>query len=146
MHDSAAIVFVLSVGLLLYLLFGYPLLLALFPWRQGSPIAKDPNRLRLVTVLVPVYNGADFLRQKLESILSLDYPHELMEVLVISDGSTDATDAIAAEFSPSGVRVLRLARGGKAAALNAGIEQAKGEILFFTDVRQTLAPDSLRHR
>jgi len=145
MHDSAAIVFVLSVGLLLYLLFGYPLLLALFPWRQGSPIAKDPNRLRLVTVLVPVYNGADFLRQKLESILSLDYPHELMEVLVISDGSTDATDAIAAEFSSAGVRLLRLARGGKAAALNAGIEQAKGEILFFTDVRQTLAPDSLRH-
>jgi cellulose synthase/poly-beta-1,6-N-acetylglucosamine synthase-like glycosyltransferase len=43
------------------------------------------------------------------------------------------------------VRLLRLARGGKAAALNAGIEQATGEILFFTDVRQTLAPDSLRH-
>jgi biofilm PGA synthesis N-glycosyltransferase PgaC len=64
---------------------------------------------------------------------------------VISDGSTDATDAIAGEFASSGVRLLRVPRGGKAAALNAGIAQARGEILFFTDVRQRLAPDSLRH-
>jgi cellulose synthase/poly-beta-1,6-N-acetylglucosamine synthase-like glycosyltransferase len=68
-----------------------------------------------------------------------------VEVLVISDASTDNTDAIAGEFSAAGVRLLRVPRGGKAAALNAAIEQAKGEILFFTDVRQRLAPDSLRH-
>src|SRR6185436_6725197 len=80
-----------------------------------------------------------------ESILSLDYPRDLLEVLVISDGSTDASDSIAGEFVSSGVRLLRVPRGGKAAALNAGIAQARGEILFFTDVRQTLAPDSLRH-
>jgi glycosyltransferase involved in cell wall biosynthesis len=92
-----------------------------------------------------VYNGAAFLRQKLESILGLDYPRELLEVLVISDGSTDATDAIVGEFLSSGVRLLRVPKGGKAAALNAGIGQARGEILFFTDVRQRLAPDSLRH-
>ena len=54
MHDSATIVFVLSVGLLFYLLFGYPLLLAVFPWRHGPPIAKDPARVRPVTVLLPV--------------------------------------------------------------------------------------------
>jgi GT2 family glycosyltransferase len=145
MHDSARIVFVLSVGLLFYLLFGYPLLLAVFPWRHGPPIAKDPARVRPVTVLLPVYNGAGVLRQKLESILALDYPRHLLDILVISDGSTDATDDIAREFVSSGVRLLRVPRGGKAAALNAGIEQAQGEILFFTDVRQKLAPDSLRH-
>jgi biofilm PGA synthesis N-glycosyltransferase PgaC len=145
MHDSPEIVFVLSVGLLLYFLIGYPLLLAVFPWRHRPPIAKDPARVRPVTVLLPVYNGARFLRPKLESILALDYPRELLEILVISDGSTDATDAIAGEFTTSGVRLIRVHRGGKAAALNAGIGQARGEILFFTDVRQTLAPDSLRH-
>ena len=145
MHDSPTIVFVLSVGLLLYFLIGYPVLLAVFPWRHRPPIAKDPARVRPVTVLLPVYNGARFLRQKLESILALDYPQELLEILVISDGSTDATDTIAGEFAASGVRLLRVPRGGKAAALNAGIGQARGEILFFTDVRQTLAPDSLRH-
>src|ERR1044071_9033340 len=145
MHDSATVVFVLSVGLLLYFLIGYPLLLAVFPWRHAPPVAKDASWLRPVTVLLPVYNGAKFLRQKLESILALDYPNELLEILVISDGSTDETDSIAGEFVSSSVRLLRVTRGGKAGALNAGIAQARGEILFFTDVRQTLAPDSLRH-
>jgi len=138
-------VFALASSLLVYLLGGYPLLLAIFPWRRRPPIAKDPTRVRSVTVLLPVYNGEDFLRQKLESILALDYPQDQVEILVISDASTDGTDAIAREFSAAGVRLLRVPRGGKAAALNAGIEQAKGEILFFTDVRQRLAPDSLRH-
>jgi cellulose synthase/poly-beta-1,6-N-acetylglucosamine synthase-like glycosyltransferase len=138
-------VFTLAACLLAYLLAGYPLLLAFYPWRHAPPIAKDPARIRLVTILLPVYNGEAFLRTKLESILGLDYPGELLEVLVISDASTDATDAIAGEFASAGVRLLRVPRGGKAAALNAGIQQARGEILFFTDVRQRLAPDSLRH-
>src|SRR5689334_2044698 len=102
MQDSAALAFVLSMGLLLYFLFGYPVLLAIFPWRHRAPIAKDPSRVRSVTVLLPVYNAERFLRQKLESILALDYPRELLEVLVISYASTDSTDAIAGEFISSG--------------------------------------------
>ena len=141
----SSLLFTLAVGLLVYLVVGYPLLLAAYPWRLRPAIAKDLTRLRPVTVLLPVYNGAKFLRQKLESILGLDYPRELLHVLVISDGCTDETDAIAEEFASSGVELLRVPRGGKAAALNAGIPQARGEILFFTDVRQRLAPDSLRH-
>ena len=144
MHDSATIVFVLSVVLLFYFLFGYPLLLAVFPGvtgRRSPRIRRGSGQSRFS----PVYNGASFLRQKLESIVALDYPRELLDVLVISDGSTDATDSIAGEFVSSGVRLLRVPKGGKAAALNAGIGQARGEILFFTDVRQRLAPDSLRH-
>jgi cellulose synthase/poly-beta-1,6-N-acetylglucosamine synthase-like glycosyltransferase len=66
-------------------------------------------------------------------------------VLVISDGSTDRTEPIAREFAAEGVEVLRVARGGKAAALNAGMARARGEILFFTDVRQRLEPDALLH-
>jgi len=123
---------------------GYPLLLAVLPWRRRAPVHKDPAYQGNVSILLPVFNGQAFLRPKLESILALDYPRDLLEILVISDGSTDATDAIAGEFS-SAVRLLRVPRGGKAAALNAGIEQARGEILFFTDVRQRLAVDSLRH-
>jgi biofilm PGA synthesis N-glycosyltransferase PgaC len=145
MISIPTLVITVAAALLLYFLFGYPLLLAFYPWRQAAPIDKDPARVRSVTVLLPVYNGEKFIRQKLESILSLDYPQGLLQILVISDGSTDATDAIAGEFASSGVRLLRVPRGGKAAALNAGISHAQGEILFFTDVRQRLAPDSLRH-
>jgi cellulose synthase/poly-beta-1,6-N-acetylglucosamine synthase-like glycosyltransferase len=145
MPSISIILFTLAAGLIFYFLVGYPLLLAAYPWRSGPRIAKDPAWIRPVTVLLPVYNGEAFLRAKLESILALDYPQEMLDVLVLSDGSTDATDTIANEFASSGVRLLRVPKGGKAAALNAGIGQARGEILFFTDVRQRLAPDSLRH-
>jgi cellulose synthase/poly-beta-1,6-N-acetylglucosamine synthase-like glycosyltransferase len=145
MHLIQTFVFVLAVALLVYLVLGYPLLLAVLPWRRRPLVQKDLAYRRSVSILLPVFNGQAFLRQKLESILALDYPLDQVEILVISDASTDGTDAIAGEFSASGVRLLRVPRGGKAAALNAGIEQAKGEIFFFTDVRQTLAPDSLRH-
>jgi cellulose synthase/poly-beta-1,6-N-acetylglucosamine synthase-like glycosyltransferase len=64
---------------------------------------------------------------------------------VLSDGSTDATDAIAMEYAGRGVRLIRLPKGGKAAALNHGMEVAQGDVLFFTDVRQQLDPDCLRH-
>jgi len=145
MHLIPTLVFVVAVALLVYLMLVYPLLLAAFPWHRRPPIQKDLAYRKSVSILLPVFNGQAFLRQKLESILALEYPPDQVEILVISDASTDGTDAIAKEFSASGVRLLRVPRGGKAAALNAGVEQATGEILFFTDVRQRLAPDSLRH-
>jgi cellulose synthase/poly-beta-1,6-N-acetylglucosamine synthase-like glycosyltransferase len=68
-----------------------------------------------------------------------------MEILVVSDGSTDETDSIAGEFAGRGVRLLRQPQQGKSAALNAGMAQATGEILFFTDVRQPLNRLALSH-
>jgi cellulose synthase/poly-beta-1,6-N-acetylglucosamine synthase-like glycosyltransferase len=98
-----------------------------------------------VSVLLAVHNGEQFLRRKLESLLALDYPQDLLEILVISDGATDATMSIAEEFADRRVRLLRKSRGGKAAALNLGLKHASGDILFFTDVRQPLDPAALRH-
>jgi biofilm PGA synthesis N-glycosyltransferase PgaC len=138
-------VFCLAAGALAYLMAGYPILLAYFPWRRLPPVRKDLGAKRTVTVLMAVYNGEAFLRRKLDSILALYYPKDLLEILVISDGSTDRTDEIASEYAAAGVRLLRVPRGGKATALNTGIAQAHGDILFFTDVRQLLATDSLQH-
>ena len=123
---------------------GYPLLLAALAWWRPRPIHKrftDPS----VTVLLAVYNGEPWIRAKLESILRLDYARERMQILVISDGSTDQTDSIVSEFGRDGVELLRVPHGGKAAALNAGMVRSTGEILFFTDVRQRLEPDALRN-
>ncbi len=90
-----------------------------------------------------VHNGEQFLAAKLGSLLQAGYPWEKLEVVVISDGSTDATESIAESYQDRGVTLLRVPRGGKAAALNAGIARATGEVLVFTDVRQPIRPGSL---
>ncbi|MEP6535783.1 MAG: glycosyltransferase family 2 protein [Bryobacteraceae bacterium] len=136
----ASILFLLGAAFLLYVLFGYPLLLAARARLHSRPVIKA-QEWKTVSVLLAVKNGEKFLRAKLESILALDYPRELLQVIVISDGSTDRTDAIAAELADVAIPVPP---GGKALALNAGMAKATGEILFFTDVRQPLAADSLR--
>ena len=83
-----------------------------------------------VTVLLPVYNGEQWLRAKIQTILQLNYPRDLVEVLVISDGSTDRTDCIAAEFASTGVHLLRVPNGGKAQALNKGILNGRRERFY----------------
>jgi cellulose synthase/poly-beta-1,6-N-acetylglucosamine synthase-like glycosyltransferase len=139
----ATLVFVVAALFLLYVLAGYPLLLALLARGRRRAISKQFSE-RAVTILLPVRNGDRWIRGKLESILALDYPRELLEILVISDGSTDQTEAIAQEFAAQGVVMISVSRGGKAAALNAGMRRARGEILFFTDVRQQLDRAALR--
>lgn len=140
----AVVVFLISSAFIVYALIGYPLLL----WacaRYRPKLIRKQFVPRPVTVLLPVHNGEQWIQQKLQSILSLEYPREMMQVLVISDGSTDRTEEIAQQFSGQNVEVVRVPKGGKARALNKGLELASGEILFFTDVRQRLAPDCLKH-
>jgi poly-beta-1,6-N-acetyl-D-glucosamine synthase len=136
--------FLVCAAAVLYVLFGYPLLLWLAVRRRGNPVHKQP-RLKSVTVLLAVRNGEPWIRAKLESILNLDYPKELLQIVVISNGSEDRTEEYVGQYETRGVELVRTAAAGKAAALNAGLERARGEVLFYTDVRQVLAPDSLRH-
>ena len=124
---------------------GYPLSLAFRRGRTRPPVAKDPGFTTTVTVLMAVYNGASMIARKLDVLLGLDYPAGLLDVIVVSDGSTDETDAIVRSYEGRGVRLVAAPRGGKAAALNHGLPHATGEILFFTDVRQPMDPMCLRH-
>jgi len=141
---AAVVLLALASGLVFYLLIGYPLLLARSR-RSAPPVRKDPAFQSTVSILIAVHNGEEFIQKKLESILALDYPADLREILVISDGSTDGTRSIVETFADRGVRLLNVPRGGKASALNAGLAQAKGDILFFTDVRQALDRHALSH-
>ena len=136
-------VFLVSVAFCVYTLFGYPLLLGFLARWRTRPVRKAPWPAT-VSVILPVYNGEPWMAAKMESILALNYPAELVEILVVSDGSADATASIVGGFTDRAKIVFRaLPRGGKAAALNAAMAIAGGEILFFTDVRQNLHPDSL---
>ena len=134
--------FLAGAGGVLYVLALYPVYLG---WRarRNLPIAPRPQTPS-VSVILPVRNGERWLRQKLDAILSLDYPAPLLQIIVVSDGSTDASAAIAASFADRGVLFIEVPHGGKALALNAGLAVATGEILFLTDVRQPLDPVCLR--
>jgi cellulose synthase/poly-beta-1,6-N-acetylglucosamine synthase-like glycosyltransferase len=122
---------------------GYPLLaLLLARWSPREILQGDAQPP--LSVIIAVHNGEHALRQKLEATLALEYASPI-EVIVASDGSTDATDAIAREFEDRGVRLVRSeARRGKEAAQANAIQHANGEILVFTDLTAELVPDALR--
>lgn len=143
MQLFCTIAFILLAAFIAYTIAGYPLLLGWLARRFEKPVVKrfEP---RTVSFVIAVHNGANFLADKLRSILDLDYPRELMEIVVVSDESTDDTDEIARDFVGRGVQLIRVPRGGKPAALNVAVPQTSGEILVLTDVRQTLEPASLR--
>jgi glycosyltransferase involved in cell wall biosynthesis len=94
---------------------------------------------RAVSVIVPLYNGARYLREALESILAQEYAP--LEVIVVDDGSADGGAEIAAEFAS--VRCLRRGHAGLSAARNAGIEAARGEWVAFLDSDDLWAPGKL---
>ena len=139
--DAATVVFLGCVGTVAYVLAGYPLWLGLLASLRSRPVRRA-EELKTVSVILPVHNGERWIERKLRSIKALDYPEELLEIVVVSDGSTDATCEIVASFE--GVRLLCVPRGGKARAINRALEAAGGEIVLFTDVRQELEPGSLR--
>jgi cellulose synthase/poly-beta-1,6-N-acetylglucosamine synthase-like glycosyltransferase len=143
-HTFALFLFWLSFGLLCYIYFGYPLFLFLFsrPMRNCT----FPDRpLPWVTLLISAYNESGVIGQKLVNSLKLDYPRELLQIVVVSDCSDDDTDEIVKKFASNGIQLVRQSeRCGKAAGLNLGFHEAKGEILVFSDANAMYQPDAIR--
>ncbi|MCU0760470.1 MAG: glycosyltransferase [Steroidobacteraceae bacterium] len=105
--------------------------------RSAGSTAEAP----LVTVIVPVYNGARFLPQAIDSILAQGYP--CLEIIVVDDGSTDDLERVVAGL-PVDVRLFRQDNAGPAAARNRGIRDASGEFIAFLDVDDLWPADNLR--
>ena len=139
------LVFWVSAGLVLYVYAGYPLLLALVgAFLRGRPV-RDGAETPQVTLIVSAYNEAGVIGEKLANSLSLDYPASQLEVLVVSDCSSDDTDAIVRVCGDARVRLLRMSeRGGKTVGLNAAVRDARGEILVFSDANALYFKDALR--
>ena len=136
-------IFFLSSSIILYVIFGYPLLVAIWSRVMARTVQKAFIP-RTVSILLPVHNGDRWLAEKLSSIRELDYPQELLTTIVISSASTDATLSIAKQHAGPHIEAIEVQQPGKARALNAGLAAAKGEILFLTDVRQSLEPECLK--
>ncbi len=147
---SPTIMSAVAVGALLFVVYtyvGYPLLVA--AWARLAPraVQASSDYQPTVSICLAVHDGARFLEAKLASLFDLDYPHEKLEFLLCSDGSTDDTEAIARRFAATDARVTVLSsdrRLGKPTALNALRRQARGDVLVMTDVRQPLSRDAVR--
>jgi cellulose synthase/poly-beta-1,6-N-acetylglucosamine synthase-like glycosyltransferase len=138
------ICFWLSVLLIIYPSIVYPALVCLVALIRPRPL-KRRSWLPSVTVLIPAYNEAQNIATTIQNKLEQDYPSDRLEIIVISDGSTDGTDDIVREFSSRNVRLIRRdQREGKAAGLNEGVRHASGEILVFSDANSLFAPDAIR--
>ncbi|HXO06823.1 MAG TPA: glycosyltransferase [Solirubrobacteraceae bacterium] len=147
-----AIVFWVSVGLLLYTHLGYPALLgALAPVRRHARRAPraparggageqtgDPD----VSVIVAAYAEQDVIAARVSNLRALDYPADRLEVLVSCDGSPDDTAARARDAGAD--VVLELPRGGKIRAQDAAVEKSRGEIVAFSDANVRWEPGALR--
>ena len=138
------ICFWLSIFFIVYPNIIYPSFVYLIGLIRPRPV-KRRSWLPSVTVLIPAYNEAQHIAATIQNKLEQDYPSEWLEIIVISDGSTDGTDDIVREFSSQNVRLIRREqREGKAAALNEAARYASGEILVFSDANSLFAPDAIR--
>jgi cellulose synthase/poly-beta-1,6-N-acetylglucosamine synthase-like glycosyltransferase len=140
----ALTVFWTCCGLLVYTYALYPWLVGALAKRFGMPVVGD-DVLRRVTIIVTAYNEANCIRAKLDNLCGVEYPPDLIQILVASDGSSDSTEEIAAGYESRPVRVLRVeGRLGKTACQNAAALAADGEILVFTDATTRLQPNAIR--
>ena len=134
-----------SLAVLAYIYVGYPLLLRLLVWLRGPRLVRRADITPAMSLIISAYNEAGVIRAKLENVLSLDYPPELLEVVVVSDASTDHTDEIVSEYAGRGIRLLRQAkRRGKTAGLNSAVPTLTGEIVVFSDANALYQPDALQ--
>src|SRR6476660_9059337 len=156
-------VFWLSVAAVLYVYAGYPILLRAWGRLRAKPVqcgvrtaecgttAGTNSAFRLpqsglpprVSVVIAASNEAARLPARIDNLLSLDYPADRRQIIVVSDGSTDETLPVLEKYRDV-VDVIAMPPGGKALALNAGVAAARHEILVYADARQVFAPDALR--
>lgn len=138
------VVFASSAAFLVYVLIGYPAALSVWSKLFPRPIRKEfvPRR---ISIIVPVRNGMNWIEAKITSLLQSDYPSELLEILVVSDGSTDGTDEAVRMYRDRRVSLLSLPPGGKAVAVSRGLERVTSDIIVLTDVRQPFHAEALRN-
>ncbi len=137
------IVFFVSIAVIVYAYFLYPAIIVvwarLFPRRVEKRYRQVP-----VSVVIAARNEEANISARIENLLAQEYPHALLEVVVVSDGSVDRTAELARHFASHGVNVIECSSPvGKAAALNIGVASATHSIVVFADARQRFSPNAI---
>lgn len=140
------IIFYIFALLCSYSYFLYPLLLKLLPLRKPyDGVITEKASLPSLSLIITAHNEAGRIRDKLDNTLQINYPSDLLEILVASDFSTDETDSIVGSYADRGIRLVRAdQRKGKEYAQLCAIRSSKGEILVFSDVATEIPADALQ--
>jgi len=138
------ILFFVSIVTLGYVYVGYPILVFLIAKLKNKKVRKGVFQ-PYISILIAAYNEEDHIEETIRNKIALDYPKETMEIIVVSDGSTDRTEDIVRKYESQGVKLLRqIPRSGKTKALNMAVPQASGEILVFSDANSIYDGDTIR--
>jgi poly-beta-1,6-N-acetyl-D-glucosamine synthase len=130
---------------LFYIFAGYPALLWVFARRREHTCVAPPTEWPMVSILVPVFNEASVIQRKIDNCLALDYPKDRLEIVIVSDGSTDQSVAIVKQCKDARVKVLEYPTNrGKAVVLNEAVPLLSGDVLVLTDASGIISGQSLR--
>lgn len=136
--------FWISVAAILYTYAGYPILVWLLSRLRAHEVLRADITPR-VSIVIACHNEQDKIERRIRNLLECDYPAELMEIVIVSDGSTDFTAEVARRYATNHVNLLAYdSQRGKATALNVGVEIANGEIVIFADARQSFEPAAIK--
>jgi len=143
-RELEMVAFWLAASILAYVYFGYPLLVRVLAAVAGRPVQSNSRNYMPVTIVITAYNEEECILSKIANLRNLEFAKELLEIIVVSDGSTDSTDALVKSLGLDTVRLLRVeGRVGKTACQNAAVAQARGQIVVFTDATTQLDREAL---
>lgn len=128
-----------------YVYLGYPLLLLLIRSVYTKKHRIDESLIPSVTLIVSCYNEKDVIADKIKNCLAIDYPKQHLDIIFISDGSTDGTDELVKELSTEQIKLIRQeGRLGKTSGLNLGVAEATSDIIIFSDANAMYQKDAIK--
>ncbi len=133
------------LGLILFIYIGYPLCTLILSVLFGQSVKKNDEELPSVSLLIAAYNEEKIIERKILNALEIDYPREKLDIVVVSDGSTDRTDEITNYYRTRGVQLFRVeGRVGKTQARNQAVLASRKEIIVFSDATAMFKKDVIR--
>jgi len=139
------LLFWLSAISIIYIYIGYPVLLSFLAKIIRQKTSSEGGPLPEVSLIIAAHNEEAVIQQKIENCLNLEYPREKVEIIVVSDYSTDQTDEIVSDFACQGVRLISTeSRLGKTGAQNEAAGKARGEFLVFSDANSLWEKEALK--
>ncbi len=137
--------FWLLVSVVLYVYFGYPLLVLILSKLRPAPSVQKADITPMVSLIIPAYNEEKVIAQKIENCLALDYPRDKLEIIIASDGSTDGTNEIVQSYVSQTTRFFAQSkRRGKSSTLNKVVPRTHGGVLVFTDANALFRQDAVK--